>query len=202
MSSLYKGLELTVWSLLSQLYLMESGYTKSSLLFLLCLLRCSLQIGDCLLLCFVELFCLWVRVRPSISQNESWRVFTLVLEEQGFPIICGACGSWSLPELACHCWAVLSPTDLASPTEVQPCCLAVLGSFLLNLILSTDQWRVALGKRGAKWGQSLWCCHLLLYLVKAPWGISCLEKRAGGRRCTKTNSAFQEMRAMAMLGRS
>lgn len=61
---------------------------------------------------------------------------------------------------------------------------------------------VALGKRGAKWGQSLWCCHLLLYLVKAPWGISCLEKRAGGRRCTKTNSAFQEMRAMAMLGRS
>lgn len=40
---------------------MESGYTKSSLLFLLCFLRCSLQIGDCLLLCFVELFCLWMR---------------------------------------------------------------------------------------------------------------------------------------------
>lgn len=50
------------------------------------------------------------------------------------------------------------------------------------------------------WGQSLWCHHLFLYLVKAPWGISCLEKGADGRRCTKTNSAFQEMGAM--LGRS
>lgn len=55
-----------------------------TLLFLNCLLRCSLQISDCMLLHFVKVFCLWMWVRPSVSQFENWRVFGLVLGEWEF----------------------------------------------------------------------------------------------------------------------
>lgn len=142
-----RGLHLAVSSVFSQLYSMESGYTKSSLLFLSCLLRCSLQISDCLLLHCVKLYCLWIWVRPSVSQFENWRIFTLVLGEQGF--FCHLQCLWQLVHPQSQQVSALLP--LLLPWKF---CLAAWQSsrsFLLNLILSTDQWNVLY------WGRREWC---------------------------------------------
>lgn len=165
---------------------MESGYTKSSLLFLL-----GLQIGDCLLLHFVQLFCLWVRVDLLYPWMKAEGFSLLSWKSRVFPSSVVPCGSLRAGTLllgsAWSCWPCFSYGSSAS----------LPGSFWkFSAQFNPFNWSVrcvTLGERGVKWGQSLWCHHLLLYLVKAPWGISCLEKRAGGRRCTKTNSAFQEM---------